>query len=134
MTDYFYPPFTGYIDTIEKYSGVTFVEAQISLAKQWIAGDTITIQKEIVLGIPQERDIFVAQDDDKLKPKPATTKAPIPSDGEAALQAVEMFQHSAYGLQSNNAVSDNVAQHRLATKSSLLDEPWLGTEQEELDS
>jgi len=73
-------------------------------------------------------------DDNKLKAKPATVNAVIPSDGEAALQAVEVFQHGSYGLQSNRAVSDNVAQHRLAANSSLLDEPWLGTEQEELNS
>lgn len=123
----------GYIDAIENRSGVKFVEAQVALAKQWVAGDTITVQKEIVLGVPVERDIFVI-DDDKLKPKPVTVKASIPPDGEAALQAVQMFQRGSYALQSNKTVSDNVAQHRLAANSSLLNEPWLGTEQEELDS
>lgn len=125
--------FTGYIDAIENSSRVKFVEAQVALAKQWVAGDTITVQKEIVLGVPVERDIFVV-DDDKLKAKPATVKSSIPSDGEAARQAVEMFQRGSFALQSNKTVSDNVAQHRLAANSSLLNEPWLGTEQEELDS
>lgn len=55
-------------------------------------------------------------------------------DEEAALQTLEMFQHGSYGLQSDKAVSDNVAQHRLNTSSSLSDEPWLGTKEEELDS
>lgn len=132
MIDWYYSSFTGEIERIEKCSKVTFVEAQVALAKRWVTGDTITVQKEIVLGIPEEKDIFVP-DDGKLKAKPATVKAPIPTDEEAALQSVEVFQNGSYGLQSK-AISDNVAQHRLTTNSSLLDEPWLGTEQEELYS
>lgn len=83
--------------------------------------------------MPQKADVFVL-DDDKLKAKPATVKKPMIIDEEAALQTLEMFQHGSYGLQSDKAVSDNVAQHRLNTSSSLSDEPWLGTKEEELDS
>lgn len=66
------------------------------------------------------------QDDNQ---KPATVKAPIPSYDEA-LSTLEAFQNGSYGLQS----TDNVAQHRLAAGYSLFDDPWLGSDEEELDS
>ena len=72
--------------------------------------------------------------DDKLKAKPATVKRSIPANKEAAVHTVEAFQNGSYGLQSSHAVLDSVAQHRLTTHSSLLDEPWLGAPKEELDS
>ncbi|KAF8802982.1 phospholipase D/nuclease [Phlegmacium glaucopus] len=128
----------GIIEMVEKNSGVTFPEAQVSLARQWAAGDTITVQKEVVLGVPQKEDVFwFGKDDEKVndeKQKPATITAPIPEDEQAAVQVLQAFQNGSYGLQGNQAISDSVAQHRLSTNSSLLDEPWLGSEQEELDS
>lgn len=125
----------GFIDTIEKNSGVTFTQAQVALARQWVAGDTLTTQKEIVLGVPQKGDVFVVdkKDSDKLKAQPVTIKEVIPTDDEAALQTLEAFQNGSYGLQ-EEAVSDNVAQHMLNANSSLFDEPWVGTEEEELNS
>jgi phospholipase D1/2 len=119
------------IDTIEQNSGVTFTEAQAALARQWISGDTITDQKEVVLGVPQPGDIFVLdKEDNKLKAKPVTVKAPIPTD-DAARRVLEEFQNGFNGV-SDQVVSDNVGQHMLAADSSLFDEPWLGTEAEEL--
>jgi phospholipase D1/2 len=119
------------IDTIEQNSGVTFTEAQAALARQWISGDTITDQKEVVLGVPQPGDIFVLdKEDNKLKAKPVTVKAPIPTD-DGARRVLEEFQNGFNGV-SDQVVSDNVGQHMLAADSSLFDEPWLGTEAEEL--
>jgi len=117
-----------FIETIEGNSGVTFTEAQVALGGQWVAGDTITDQKEIVLGVPQKEDVFMRDEKDD-KQKPATVKAPIPSYDEA-LGTLEAFQNGSNGLQS----TDNVGQHRLAAGHSLFDEPWLGSDEEELDS
>jgi len=121
-----------FLGMIEQNSGVTFTEAQVALARQWAASDTINVQNEIILGVPQKEDVFGLDKKDG-KQKPATVRAAIPTDDEA-LQTMESFQNGSYGLQSNQAVSDNVAQHRLNSDYSLLDEPWLGTEEEELYS
>jgi len=66
------------------------------------------------------------------KGMPTTFKVPIPVDDEAARRVVERFQNGARGVRSDDPVADNVAQHRLGDKTSLLEEKWLGTEEEEL--
>jgi phospholipase D1/2 len=47
---------------------------------------------------------------------------------------VETFERAARSIRSDDAVSDSVSQHMLADKTSLFDENWLGSEQEELDA
>jgi len=70
----------------------------------------------------------------KENEKDKTIKVPIPVDSEAARQVVVNFQNGALGVRSDDPVADNVAQHRLDDKTSLLEEKWLGTEEEELNA
>ena len=120
----------GFIRQMEHYSGVMFHEAQVALSRQWVMGDTLTTQKEIVVVIPQEEHLLPAG-----KPQGATTqKIPIPADDKAARRVVERFEAGARNLRSDDNVSDTVSQHMLADKTSLFDEAWLGTEQEELNA
>jgi phospholipase D1/2 len=120
----------GFIKQMEQNSGVKFHEAQVALSRQWVAGDSLTTQKEIVVVIPQEENLLPAG-----KPQGAATeKIPIPVDDEAARRVVERFEAGATNLRSDEDVSDTVSQHMLADKTSLFDENWLGTEQEELNA
>jgi len=113
---------------MEQNSGVTFHEAQVALSRQWVADDTLTTQKEVVIVIPQEESLLPAG-------SPAVTeKVPIPVDDVAARQVVERFERGAINVRSDENVSDTVSQHMLADKTSLFDEAWLGTEEEELNA
>ncbi|KAF9557909.1 phospholipase D/nuclease [Agrocybe pediades] len=120
----------GFIRQMEERSGVKFHEAQIALARQWVSGDDHTTQKDVVVVIPEE-DSLVPSD----KPKTQRTETvPIPTDDNAAREVVARFERGAEGLRSDEAVADTVAQHMLADKTSLLDEKWLGSEEEELNA
>lgn len=120
----------GFIKQMEQNSGVKFHEAQVALSRQWVAGDSLTTQKEIVVVIPQEEHLLPAG-----KPQGAATeKIPIPVDDQAARRVVARFEAGATNLRSDDVVSDTVSQHMLADRTSLFDEAWLGTEQEELNA
>jgi phospholipase D1/2 len=58
----------------------------------------------------------------------------IPESEDAARQVIERFEAAARGVRGDEDVADNVVQHMLNDKTGLLDEKWLGTEQEELDA
>lgn len=122
---------------MEQNSGVRFSEAQVALARQWVAGDVLTTQKEVTISVPRGEEGLVitgTTDKEKDKNKPATLKVPIPVDDQAARHVVEKFQNGAYGVRSDDAVADNVVQHMLRDSTSLLQEKWLGTEEEELNA
>jgi phospholipase D1/2 len=111
---------------MERNSGVKFVEAQVALARQWVSGDSITPQKEVIVSIPQEEGLFPSD-----KPQ-ATEKVAIPPDDNAARETIDRFERGAEGVRDDSNVSDTVAQHMLEDKTSLEDEIWLGTQEEEL--
>jgi phospholipase D1/2 len=120
----------GFIKEAETNSTVKFHEAQIALSRQWVAGDLLTTQKEVVVVIPQDEP---PQPGDK----PVTTKTervPIPVDDNAAREVVERFEDGAKTLRSDADVADTVAQHMLSDRTSLLEEAWLGTQEEELNA
>ncbi|KAF8169373.1 hypothetical protein BJ912DRAFT_181903 [Pholiota molesta] len=120
----------GFVQDMERNSGVKFHEAQVALAAQWVAGDMLTTQKEVIVVVPQEESLVPA---DKPKAQ-ATEKVPIPQDANAAREVVERFEAGARDLRSDEPVSDNVAQHMLNDGTTLLQEKWLGTEEEELNA
>lgn len=119
-----------FINKMEENSGVKFHEAQVALSRQWVAGDELTTQKQIILVVPEEESLVPA---DKSKAQ-STVKVDIPVDDNAAREVVEKFEGGARDLRSDEPVADTVAQHMLADKTSLLDEQWLGTEEEELNA
>jgi len=115
---------------MEERSGVKFHEAQIALARQWVSGDEHTTQKDVVVVIPEEESLVPA---DKSKGQKTET-VPIPTDDNAAREVVARFERGAADLRSDEPVADTVSQHMLADKTSLLEEKWLGTEEEELNA
>jgi phospholipase D1/2 len=113
---------------MEQNSCVQFSEAQVALARQWVAGDALTTQREIVLNLPREQaELGTCTEKDRL----TGFRVPIPVDGEAACRVVERFQNGA--VRSDDLIADNVGQHRHQDRTSLLQEKWLGTEEEELN-
>jgi len=111
---------------MERNSGVKFIEAQVALARQWVSGDSITTQKEVIVSMPQEESLFPSD-----KPQ-ETEKVAIPPDDNAAKEIIDRFERGAEGVRDDSNVSDTVVQHMLDDKTSLEDEIWLGTQEEEL--
>ncbi|KAK7028554.1 phospholipase [Favolaschia claudopus] len=124
-------PLSSYIQKIENKSGVKYLQAQVALARQWIGTDLAGDQKEVTLQVPvaTTEGIVVS---DKNPPKPESY--PIPESADAAREIIERFEAAAKSIRGDEPVADNVAQHMLSDRTSLLEEQWLGTEQEELDS
>ncbi|TFK72278.1 phospholipase D [Pluteus cervinus] len=127
-------PLETFIKGMEQNSGVRFVEAQVALARQWVDGDPLTSQKEVQLILPQETSEAIVVSDKNAANGPKTETVPLPASNEEARRIIERFEHGASSLRGDEKVSDNVAQHMLSDKTGLLDEIWLGTEQEELNS
>ncbi|PFH53623.1 hypothetical protein AMATHDRAFT_137275 [Amanita thiersii Skay4041] len=121
-------PLDTLIKQMEEKSDVKFLQAQVAMAKQWIAGDTLTAQTEATVIVPQEtQEALVVE-----KAEPQTEKIPIPQSEEEARQIIARFEEGAE--RTDVEVSDSVTSHMLQDQTSLLDEKWLGTEQEELNS
>ena len=113
---------------MENNSGVKFLQAQVAMARQWVADDTITNQTEIAVVIPQEtKEGIVVQ-----KPSEKVENIPIPPSEAEARDIIARFESGA--PRADSSVSDSVSSHMLRDKTSLLDEKWLGTEEEELNS
>ncbi|KAK2462177.1 hypothetical protein APHAL10511_005809 [Amanita phalloides] len=120
-------PMDTLIKRMEDQSGIKFLQAQVALARQWVVGDTVTDQKEVTVIIPQEtQEAIVVQN------PPKTENIPMPSSETAARDVVARFERAA--PRGDSDVSDSVSSHMLRDETSLLDEKWLGTEQEELNS
>ncbi|KAJ8463937.1 hypothetical protein ONZ45_g17411 [Pleurotus djamor] len=126
-------PYDTYISKIEQNSGVRFHEAQVALSRQWI-GDMIDdehTQKEVKLKIPEASGEGMVISD---KTKVNIETIPLPASEEEAKRMVEKFEHGADNLRGDESVADSVAQHMLGDNTTLLDEKWLGTPEEELQA
>ncbi|KAJ7482689.1 hypothetical protein FB451DRAFT_1235871 [Mycena latifolia] len=124
-------PLSTYIQAIEEKSGVKFHAAQVALARQWIGDDSDGSQKEVTLALPvATKEGLVVSDKTEAK----TETVPIPESEDAAREVIERFERAAREVRGDEDVADNVAQHMLHDRTSLMEEKWLGTEQEELDA
>ncbi|KAG5650050.1 hypothetical protein H0H81_000948 [Sphagnurus paluster] len=121
-------PMASYISKIEQNSGVTFHEAQVALARQWIGQDPQSTQKEVTLTLPSVTGEGIVVSG---KTAARTVTVPIPESEELARATVARFERGADGLRGDEPVSDTVAQHMLSDRTSLLQEKWLGTPEEE---
>lgn len=126
----------GFIGQIEQNSGVKFHEAQVAASRQLLSGDAFTHYSDthppsVTVAIPQKTTEGVVETD---KTAPLTETIPVPETDEAARAIVEKFEHGADNLRRDAAVADSVSQHLLDDSTTLLDEAWLGTEEEELNA
>lgn len=118
-----------YIDLIEDHSGIKFHEAQVALSRKWIDGDWFTGQTVEVKIAQETMGGIVPQS----KTPPEVHEFSIPETEGRAEEVIRRFEEAARNMRGDGDVSDNDAQHSLEDQSGLLDEKWLGSE-EELDA
>lgn len=118
---------------MEEKSNVKFQQAMVALARQWVGqepdGGHEPTSVTIVLPVDNPVNTTATIEGTKNQLKTETYK--LPRTVEEARDIIENFQHGADSLRSDEEVSDNVVQHMLTDVTSLHDEKWLGTEEEE---
>ncbi|KAG9312443.1 hypothetical protein JVU11DRAFT_6827 [Chiua virens] len=126
-------PMSTLIAQMEENSGVTFHEAQIALARQWVGKNFYgkDVPHEVYIKIPQEAKAGITVTEEKSAVK--KEKVSLPESVEAARQVIARFESGARNLRSDERVADSVSHHALQGRKSLLDETWLGSEEEELN-
>ena len=119
---------------MEANSGVTFNEAQVALAREWIGNqadaggvDPIT---EVSINVSEPTSEGIVE----TKAEKKVDKVKLPASEEEAREIIARFEHGADSIRGDEDVADTVAQHMLNDKTGLLDEKWLGTEDEERDA
>jgi len=114
---------------MEQKSGVTFHQAQIALAKQWLGTPDVWVQSTVAIKMPDPTTEGIVIEKTKAK----IEEMEYPKTEEEARQVIEKFQAGAIGERSDDPVSDSVAHHALMDTTGLQQEKWLGSEQEELN-
>ena len=118
---------------MEENSGVSFLQAQAALAKQWIGKpypDAKDQDKVFIKSPSTEGEGVVVTNKSEEKGE----EVPLPATAEEAREIIARFESGAEGVRGDDEVADSVAQHMLSDRTSLLDEKWLGSDQEEKDS
>ncbi|KAF8490138.1 phospholipase D/nuclease [Russula emetica] len=127
-------PMNTLIAQMEANSGVTFNQAQVALARQWVgdsANPDAPTEVAIKLPEPTTEGIVVSE-----KTEVKTEKYQMPRQYSDAVAVIEQFESGANALigRRHDAVADTVGQHALQDETQLADEQWLGSEEEELNS
>lgn len=86
--------------------------------------------KDVSVSIPTGKSL-VEQSTSGAKPEMKVETYPLPETVEEAQDIVDRWNRAAQEIRSDEDVSDNVVQHMLHDRTTLLDEKWLGTEEEE---
>lgn len=117
---------------MEDASGVKFQQAMVALARQWVgqSEDGTPPQQSVTIVLPDET-LGSSAGVEGTKNALKTETYPLPQSVDEAREIIERFQHGADALRSDEDVSDNVVQHMLSDRTNLLDEKWLGSEEEE---
>ena len=121
---------------MEDASGVKFQQAMVALAKQWVGRDDggSPGPKNVSIVLPVDNNDSTTAAMEGTKNELKTETFDLPATVEEARQLIERFEKGAEGLRSDEDVADNVVQHMLKDKTSLMDEKWLGSEEEERNS
>ena len=120
------------IAQMEKNSGVTFSQAQVALARQWIGQDPESDQKTVTVTLPDQPTSEGLVVSDKTLARTETVE--IPQSEEDARRVVAQFESGSDAIRGDEDVADTVSQHMLSDKTDLRDEIWLATPEEELDA
>ncbi|TCD64375.1 hypothetical protein EIP91_004206 [Steccherinum ochraceum] len=136
-------PYDSYIKGVEDRSGVKFQQAQVALARQWVGDiDNASNPKDVTIVYPSDaafNNKAVLQgnssksknDDEAKKAEPKTETFQLPATTREAQDIIEQFESGARGIRGDEDVADNVVQHMLNDRTGLMEEKWLGTEEEE---
>ncbi|KIJ62481.1 hypothetical protein HYDPIDRAFT_30440 [Hydnomerulius pinastri MD-312] len=126
-------PLKTLISKMEENSSVTFHEAQIALARQWVGRNYLgeDAPRDVFLKIPQEtKEGLVISEQTPIKKE----KVPLPVSYEAAKETVARFESGSDAIRGDENVADSVSQHALQDETDLASELWMGSEEEELNS
>ncbi|KAL0948426.1 hypothetical protein HGRIS_011005 [Hohenbuehelia grisea] len=124
-------PYGTFIKQAEEASGVKYHEAQVAAARQWIGEPHSNTQKEVKIKLPEATTEAMLVSE---KTQTTIESIPLPETEEAAREIIERFERGAKQIRGDEDVSDSVAQHMLRDRTSLLEERWLGSEEEELNA
>jgi len=128
-----HPPSETYLKEVEKRSGVTFYQAQVAQAREWIGDGWHD-------GSVRELKIFEAKgniggglqlEGDAKKNEEKAKTLPLPQDRQEAKKTVDHFENTAKGVLGGFRVSDNVCHYAMKGAGHLSEEQWFGTEDEE---
>ncbi|EKM74848.1 hypothetical protein AGABI1DRAFT_132820 [Agaricus bisporus var. burnettii JB137-S8] len=120
-----------YISQTEDASGVKFFDAQVALSRKWVDGDMLTSQKTVQIKIPKETTEGLVQSDQAGED---IQQLSIPESEEQANETITRFEEGAKSVRRDENVADNVVQHMLQDRTTLAEEEWEGTEEEELNA
>lgn len=120
---------------VEQRSGVSFYEAQVAQAREWIGEDSLgsSIRELKIFEVKGNVGAGLQMEGDTKKGDAKVKTLPLPQDPQQAKRIVDRFENTAKDVLGNFRVSDNVGQHAMRAPGSLLQERWFGTEQEELN-
>jgi phospholipase D1/2 len=117
---------------MEQKSGVSFHEAQVALSRLWAGNPQKHMrgkEETVILSRPHDQ----STDINHVAQKQTVNRGiKLPSTVDEALSLIKRFEAGAG--EGNRGISDNVGQHSQQCPTTLFDEAWDGTEQEELES
>lgn len=121
----------SFIKKIEENSGIKFHQAMTALARQWVGpnegpSDPVTVSVVVPTGKALTEPSAVGTKNETKK-----ETYPLPATLEEANAIIDQFQRGAEGIRGDDTVSDTVSQHALLDETTLEDEKWEGTEEEE---
>jgi phospholipase D1/2 len=118
----------SYLERIQEKAGITFHQTQVALARQWL-GDTGPAKVTIKSPEVSKEGVVITE---KTPVKEEAIE--VPATEEEARQIIARYERAAEAVRGDEDVADNVVQHMLEDKTDLLQEKWLGDEQEELNA
>ncbi|CDO76228.1 hypothetical protein BN946_scf184644.g2 [Trametes cinnabarina] len=124
-------PLETYIKKIEESSGIPFHLLAVALGRLWVGlGGGKFDPKEVSVSIPTGK-FLEEKTTSGAKPEMKTETYPLPATVEEAQEIIDRWIRCAKEIRSDEEVADNVVQHMLHDRTSLTEEKWLGTEEEE---
>lgn len=121
---------------MEQNSGVTFHQAQVAQARLWIGDDGFWRQEKVQIKAPAPNtgmdDAGMGVTEKSKDTQKTVEEVDMPATTQEAQEIVARFQSGA--TRGDQGVADAVGQHSFMDRTSLADEKWLGSEQEERDS
>jgi phospholipase D1/2 len=128
-------PYPSFIKQMEEKSGVKFNEARVALSRRWF-GDVDESHKSALPPTVTLKEVAPTTEGVVVSDKTAVKEdvIPMPATLEQATSIIKKFEEGAKELREDVAVSDNVVQHMLGDITNLLEEKWLGSEDEELNA
>ncbi|WWD20129.1 hypothetical protein CI109_104605 [Kwoniella shandongensis] len=124
----------GAIKRMEEKSGITFHQAQVALAKIYVGSEDVGGDSDEVVNIEQAHDS--TQGADQIGKKGTVEKAiRLPKTVDEAKDIIARFEQAAKNDDKHmhdKADTGAVGQHAMLDETSLFDEQWDGTDEEEL--